>query len=80
VSGQAVMVNVFAQLMGQKFAYYSRWQQEHPDRSTRTPEEITFAAALLIREGIMSVDQLLPHVSNYSEQRMVYWYGYLLIT
>ncbi|RKP27765.1 transcription factor/nuclear export subunit protein 2-domain-containing protein [Syncephalis pseudoplumigaleata] len=61
--GQAVMVNVFAQLMGQKFAYYSRWQQEHPDRPTRTPEEITFAAALLIREGFMSVDELLPHLT-----------------
>ncbi|KAI9592442.1 transcription factor/nuclear export subunit protein 2-domain-containing protein [Syncephalis fuscata] len=67
VPGQAIMVNIFAQLMGQKFAYYSRWQQEHPDRSTRTPEEITFAAALLIREGIMSVDDLLPHLTPIAE-------------
>lgn len=63
-STDAVHVNVFAQLMGQKFAYYTRWHSEHPDRVTRTPDEVTYTAALLIKEGAMTVGDLLPHVSS----------------
>jgi THO complex subunit 2 len=61
--GKPAVVNVLAQLMGQKFAYYSRWQKEHPNKQTRTPEEITFATALLIHEGLMTVEDILPHLT-----------------
>ncbi|RKP07716.1 transcription factor/nuclear export subunit protein 2-domain-containing protein [Thamnocephalis sphaerospora] len=66
--GRPGTVNVLAQLMGQKFAYYSRWQREHTGKQTRTPEEVTFAAALLIHEGLMTVEDVLPHLTPTEEE------------
>ncbi|KAJ7283481.1 transcription factor/nuclear export subunit protein 2-domain-containing protein [Mycena rebaudengoi] len=49
---------VMAQVVGFKFAYY-----QSPDVSEPTPKNLYLTAAILIREGFITLEDLYPHVS-----------------
>ncbi|KAF9647035.1 hypothetical protein BDM02DRAFT_2819645 [Thelephora ganbajun] len=50
--------DVLAQVLGFKFAHY-----DHPETTDSTPMNLYFLAALLIREGYLSLEALFPHLS-----------------
>ncbi|GLB33487.1 putative THO complex subunit 2 N-terminus [Lyophyllum shimeji] len=49
---------VLAQVLGFKFAYY-----QSPDVAEATPKSLYLTAAILIREGFISLEDLYPHIA-----------------
>ncbi|KAF7355034.1 THO complex subunit 2 [Mycena sanguinolenta] len=59
VKTQGGSPRVMSQVLGFKFAYY-----QAPDVAEPTPKNLYMTAAILIREGFITLEDLYPHVSD----------------
>jgi THO complex subunit 2 len=74
-ASQRTSSSVLAQVLGFKFAYYQVWNStpvlrmgshvliQSPDVVEATPKNLYLTAAILIREGFITLEDLYPHVS-----------------
>lgn len=62
VNGSGENAQVLAQVLGFKFAYY-----QSKDVSEVTPKQLYLTAAILIREGFITLEELLPHLDPFDE-------------
>jgi THO complex subunit 2 len=63
---QGVPKQVLAQILGFKFRFYARSDQA----LNNTPVQLYWTAAVLIREGLVALDDLYPHLDPVDESSL----------